>query len=156
MIGTNLQGFGTKLECWLGTALFDGPDWKRWYFVPKEWRINNNNNNNNNNTGSVNIGSSGSVGQQRSPFPSSVLPCPSMSMYGMNTSGASSGSADCERDLIEDRQTILAASFNGTQHFIGNRQKQQRFQPYLLGTQSLICGQLPQRVRNYLIANDYE
>ena len=152
MIGTTLQGFGTKLECWLGTALFDGPNWKRWYFVPKEWRINSNNNN----TGTVNVGcpiSGASVEQQlEQQFPSSaVWPCLSMSMYGMNTLGASSGSANCERDWIEDRQTILAAPLNGTQHFIGNRQKQQRFQPYLLDAQSHIGGQLPQRVRNYLI-----
>ena len=153
LIGTNLQGFGTKLECWLGTALFDGPDWKRWYFVPKEWRINNNNNN----TVTVNVGcpiaeATASVEQQRSPFPSSVWACQSMSMHGMNNLGASSGSA--ERDWIEDRQTILATPFNGTRTrcFVGNGQKQ-RFQPYLLGAQSLILGQipqLPQHVRNCL------
>lgn len=26
-------------ECWLGTALFDGNEWKRWYFVPRKWAI---------------------------------------------------------------------------------------------------------------------
>ena len=33
------QGFGTMCECWLGTALFDGNEWKRWYFVPRKWAI---------------------------------------------------------------------------------------------------------------------